>query len=225
MVENLTPTTKDIHMGQNTTATFSEIKRHSSVRHSTTLMNMHALSCSDFASQLMNIQIINNIESYYRTINETEREVFLYLCYYYRRWNGNIQISIKNIMNRFNKSERWVHKFLKLLYDKGLFFTVKGGFGRKITKRTLSERGKILQQAIIKGFGSVKQLIQQNRADYRADYSGDHTNNISTKVDILQGEPLNEGFKTEEKIEIPDANFIKSCIKRMREVVNKVKNE
>lgn len=174
----------------------------------------------DIFSQYLNRRVIQEIESYIRTFEDLEKEVFKYLAYYWKKWGGNIEIPIKNLCDRFNCSARWIHKLLRRIYDAGWIITTGGGYGRKVTKRTFTERGKIVYQAMVKGFGALKQLIPKSCADYCADYSGGHSNYISSKEDILQSKSNINVSNTQEKEQKPLLQHASDCIKRMRESID-----
>lgn len=73
----------------------------------------------------------------------------------------------------------------------GWLITIACGYGRKITRRTITQRGLIVVKSLISSAKISKQDINRKSADYCADYSGVHTNYISSKVDKLQKpEPL-----------------------------------
>lgn len=175
--------------------------------------NLTSVSSTDMLSRLMNETIRKSIESYVRIYTDIEKEILLYLDYYFKKWNGNIQIPIKNLCDRFKVSARWVHKLLSRIYDAGWVITVNRGYGRKVTRRTLTERGRMVLDAIKKGFGFVKQAIPKKSADYCADYSQPHTNYISTKVDIVQAGVANNQ-------EIPESDPFKH-ISNLRSLLKK----
>lgn len=169
-------------------------------RRSSVGVKANLASSSDFLSKILNAQIISSIESYFRTLSKMELEIIKYLNYYFKKFNGCIAIPVTNLMGRFKCSQSWIEKLLKRLYDKGILITTGGAHGRKVAKRTFTERGIIILKAVVKGFGAVKQDITKNSTAYCTDYSGVHTNYISSKVDISQGkDALQQSEMSEEK--------------------------
>jgi len=191
--------------------------------------NHHSSVCSqptlpkwdDLCSHILNASIRNNIEAFVRQLTHAELELFKYLCYFYRKWKGNIQVSIKNLMARFKLKKRRIQYMLTALNDLSILVTLKKGGGYKnATKRTLSERGLILWKAISQGFYSVKQDIPKNSALSCAPSPGVTTNYISSKVGFTPREVVMDR-KEEEKIDqkmaaIPDS-LRKELFQRLRE--------
>jgi transcriptional regulator CtsR len=155
------------------------------------------LNSGDLLSTLLNQKIADGIESYIRSFSKLEIEVIKYLNYYFKKWGGNIEIPIKNLTERFQCSARWIHVILKRLYNSGWIIKTGGGYGRKVTKRTFSERGKMITKALTEGFGIVKKLIHSSTSDYCSDYSPS-TNYISPKVNNILKEDVSVN-KIEEK--------------------------
>ncbi len=153
-------------------------------KHSGTRSKTYDLSSSDLFATVMNKTIAIGIDSYLRNITKREKEVFKYLAFYFRKWGGNIEIPIKNLMDRFGVCRSWIQELLRRLYDHGLIVTTGGGYGRKVTKRTFTERGKIVWDAISKGVKAVKQVVHKTTGHYSGHYSPGDTNYISSKVDI-----------------------------------------
>ena len=176
---------------------------------------------SDSLARLLNIQIANNIESYCRSFSEAEKEFLKYLNYYFKKWSGNIQIPIRNLCERFKCKERWAHRILARLRDAGWLITTVGGYGRHVTKRTLTERGKLVVTALVEGFGRIKQLIPKKSADYCADYSGSHSIYISSKADISQE---TTALQAKENPEMSQEQK-DLCVSGWRKALNIVQNE
>lgn len=152
----------------------------------------------DFLAKLSNSLMSKNIESFYRTLSTSELELFKYLCYYYRKWEGRIKISIKNMCDRFKLRERRVHYILSSLNTLGIIVSIKKGHTGSATLRTITERGMILWKALKHGFKSIKQDIPKKSADSCADSPGVHTNYISSKVDISFKEVIFDKEKEKE---------------------------
>lgn len=164
---------------------------------------------TDLASQLLNQKIRNNIDSFYRSFTKQEIEVFMYLAYFFSKWNGNIQIPIKNLMARFGLGRRRILQLLARLKFWGVVEDIKKGHTGSYTKRTLTERGVMLWKAITKGFKVAKQVIPKNSAHSIALSPGGHTNYISTKVKPITKQVVYS--QTEEPISTPHKNA--KCMK------------
>ena len=200
------------------TKQFNNYFSQSTIVNRSTTRNVNKLNSNDLLAKLLNSQIISNIESYIRTITKSELELIKYLNYYFKKWDGCIAIPVTNIMQRFGWSQSWVEKLIARLYDMGMLITTGGGFGRKVTKRTFTERAKIVIKAVVKGFGAIKQDIPKKSTDYCTDYSGRHTNYISSKVDIVQENVVSQPTEgSKERI----MDMLKAC----REGLGLKKNE
>lgn len=149
--------------------------------------SLSSFNASDLLSKLINNTIAENIEAFVYSLSEMELEFMKYLNYYFKKFHGNIAIPVKNLMDRFNISKSWVMKVLSRIYGNGLLITTGGGKGRRVTKRTFTERAKLVIKAVVKGFGAVKQDIPNNSTPYCTPYSEADTKYISSKVDIVQG--------------------------------------
>lgn len=185
------------------------------------LTNLNESQC---LTDIMNQHIISGIESYIRMFSDKQKEVLKYLGVYFKKFNGNIQIPIKNLCARFDIKERWVHKLLATLRDNGWIVIVKRG-GRKVTRRTFTERGVIVWKALTAGFGALKQVIPKACADYCADYSQGHTKYISSKVDILQSSDALQPPENEQKPRKEGLEHIKDCLKSIKEALGVKQNE
>lgn len=194
---------------------------NTSANHSSLYNN---LTQSNAFERLLNQKIIADIESYIHSFSEREKQVLKYLGYYFKKFGGNIQIPIKNLCDKFGIKERWVHKLLRRLMDSGWIVIVKRG-GRKITRRTFTERGQIVWRALTAGFGVLKQLFPRNSADYCADYSQGHTKYISSKADILQSSDALQPLEKEEKPRKEGLEHIKDCFKSMKKMLGMKQNE
>jgi hypothetical protein len=197
------------------------LKINNYLSHSSVVSKHPADSFSDLAAKLLNSNIRKNIESFYRQFSKLEVEVFKYLCYYFRMWQGNIQIPIKNLMARFGLKERRIHYILSKLNTFGVLQTIQKGHTGNATKRTLPERGLMLWKAISKGFGVVKQDIPRTSADSHADSTGGHTKYISSQVDIpLRSSSLfnrEEAIKREQEHALITPEKRKSIVEGFRE--------
>lgn len=180
-----------------------------------------AIHANDYLSKILNIQISQGIESYYRSFSQSEIEIIKYLNYYFKKWDGNIQIPIKNLMDRFNFSKRWIQALLSRLIEAGWIITVQRGLGRKVTRRTFTERGKMIIKAITKGFGSVKKAIHKINAPYCAPYSSDQTNYISSKVDILKENVIPSQKREHEIVQNLSESGYESKIETLRRALHK----
>jgi DNA-binding MarR family transcriptional regulator len=177
-----------------------------------------AASASDALTNLFNKQIEKGIESFVRTFSTQELEFLKYLYYYFKKWGGNIQIPIKNLCERFGLAERWVHNILARLYKAGLLITTKGGYGRKVTRRTFTERALIVIRNLLPPEKISKQVTPRNCADYCADYPRGDTKYISSKGDQLQEKAVSQ-------VEEKPFRSVADCLATMKSMLGIKMNE
>jgi DNA-binding MarR family transcriptional regulator len=183
------------------------------------------ITLNDTLARMYDGIIGQNIEAFHRSFSEQEVDFFKYLCYYHRKFEGNIQIPIKNLMERFNLSARRIHYLLSKIAKYGLINSIKKGHTRRYTKRALTARGVIFWEAISKGFAAVKQLINRTCADSCADSPPPTTIPISTKVDKSPNEAFFDRQKRDQDLEKQIAGYTpdqkKGFIEKVRDAMKK----